>query len=137
MAHNNGHADWPAPAGHNEQPPQQDVRLPVPHPASSAAPVPSFSLAQQKRHKISVLVKVWLFIAELYVRAESLDDAAGAIQEAHKLVESFEAEVAATESSARAFYSKTWGGGNSIDELWADVLSSVSLLYRSPRRRHR
>jgi hypothetical protein len=93
--------------------------------------VPSFSLAQQKRHKVSVLVKVWLFIAELYIRAESLDDAAGAIQEAHKLVESFEAEVAAAESSARAFYLKTWGGGNSVDELWADVLSSVSLLYHS------
>lgn len=126
MAHNSGHADWPAPAGHDEQPPQQDVRLPVPHPASSAGPVLSFSLAQQKRHKVSVLVKVWLFIAELYVRAESLDDAAGAVQEAQKLVESLEAEVGAAESSARAFYSKTWGGGNSVDELWADVLSSVS-----------
>jgi hypothetical protein len=88
--------------------------------------VPSFSLAQQQRHKVSVLVKVWLFIAELYIRAESLDDASGAIQEAHKLVESFEAEVAAVESSARAFYFKTWGGGNSVDELWADILSSVS-----------
>jgi tetratricopeptide (TPR) repeat protein len=137
MAHNNGHADWPAPAGHNEQPPQQDVRLPVPHPASGTAPVPSFSLAQQKRHKVSVLIKVWLFIAELYVRAESLDDAAGAIQEAHKLVESFEAEVAAVESSARAFYSKTWGGGNSVDELWADVLSSVSSPRHSPWRKFR
>jgi tetratricopeptide (TPR) repeat protein len=126
IAHNSGHADWPAPAGHNEQPPQQDVRLPASHSSSSAAPVPSFSLAQQQRHQVSVLVKVWLFIAELYVRAESLDDAAGAIQEAHKLVESFEAKVAAVESSARAFYSKTWGGGNSVDELWADVLSSVS-----------
>jgi hypothetical protein len=86
----------------------------------------SFSLAQQKRHKVSLLVKVWLFMAELYVRAESLDDAAGAIQEAQKLVESLEAEVGAAESSARAFYSKTWGGGNSVDELWADVLSIVS-----------
>jgi hypothetical protein len=134
MAHNNGHADWPAPAGHAEQPPQQDVRLPVPRPGSSTAPMPSFSIAQQKRHKVSVLVKVWLFIAELYIRAESLDDAAGAIQEAHKLVESFEAEVAAAESSARAFFSKTWGGGNSVDELWADVLSSVSLLYCPPKK---
>jgi tetratricopeptide (TPR) repeat protein len=137
MAHNSGHADWPAPAGHAEQPPQQDVRLPVPHPASGTAPVPSFSLAQQKRHKVSVLVKVWLFIAELYIRAESLDDAAGAVQEAHKLVESFEAEVAAAESSARAFYSKTWGGGNSVDELWADVLSSVNLLYHPLKKRSR
>ena len=131
MAHNNGHADWPAPAGHDEQPPHQDVRLPVPHPAAGASPVPSFSQAQQQRHKISVLVKVWLFIAELYIRAESLDDAAGAIQEAYKLVESFEAEVAATESSARAFYSKAWGGGKSVDELWADILSSVSSLRHS------
>jgi tetratricopeptide (TPR) repeat protein len=130
MAHNNGHADWPAPAGHDEQPPQQDVRLPVPHPASGPAPVPSFSLTQQQRHKVSLLIKVWLFIAELYIRVESLDDASGAIQEAHKLVESFEAEVAAVESSARAFYFKIWGGGNSVDELWADILSSVRLLNR-------
>jgi hypothetical protein len=126
MAHNNAHTDWPAPAGHDNQPPQQDVRLPGPHPASGTTPVPSFSLAQQQRHKVSVLVKLWLFIAELYIRAESLDDASGAIQEAHKLVESFEAEVAAVESSARAFYFKTWGGGDSVDELWADILSSVS-----------
>jgi tetratricopeptide (TPR) repeat protein len=126
MAHNNAHTDWPAPAGHDDQPPHQDVRLPGPRPASGTTPVPSFSLAQQQRHKVSVLVKVWLFIAELYIRAESLDDASGAIQEAHKLVESFEAEVAAVESSARAFYFKTWGGGNSVDELWADILSSVS-----------
>jgi tetratricopeptide (TPR) repeat protein len=131
MAHNSGHTEWPAPAGHDNQPPEQDVRLPASHPASSTTPVPSFSSAQQQRHKVSVLVKVWLFIAELYIRAESLDDASGAIQEAHKLVESFEAEVAAIESSARAFYSKTWGGGSSVDELWADILSSVSLLRRS------
>ena len=69
---------------------------------------------------------MWLFIAELYIRAESLDDASGAIQEAHKLVESFELQVAAADSSARAFYFKGWGGGKSVDEMWADVLSSVS-----------
>lgn len=127
VAHNIAPTDWPAPVGHSDRPQEQDVRLPAPHPASSMTPAPSFSVVQQQKHKVSVLVKVWLFIAELYIRAESLDDASGAIHEAHKLVDSFEAEVAAVESSARAFYFKTWGGGQSVDELWADILSSVSL----------
>jgi tetratricopeptide (TPR) repeat protein len=127
IAHSSAHTDWPPPAGHDNQPPQQDVRLPTPHPASTAAPATSFSGIQQQRHKVGLLVKVWLFIAELYIRAESLDDASGAIQEAHKLVESFELQVAAADSSARAFYFKIWGGGKSVDEMWADVLSSVSL----------
>ena len=127
IAHNNAHTDWPPPAGHADQPPQQDVRLPTSHPASTAAPATSFSGIQQQRHKVGLLVKVWLFIAELYIRAESLDDASGAIQEAHKLVESFELQVAAADSSAKAFYFKGWGGGKSVDEMWADVLSSVSL----------
>lgn len=126
MAHNATHGDWPPPAGHESQPPQQDIRLPAPHPASGASPVPSFSLAQQQRHKISLLVDVWLFIAELYIRAESFEDAAGAIEEANKLVESFEAEVGAEDSSAKGFYDKSWGGGKSVDELWADVWSAVS-----------
>jgi len=122
----NSHTDLPSPAGHDNQPPQQDVRLPTSHPASATAPATSFSGIQQQRHKVGLLVKVWLFIAELYIRAESLDDASGAIQEAHKLVESFELQVAAADSSARAFYFKGWGGGKSVDEMWADVLSSVS-----------
>lgn len=126
MAHNAAHDDWPPPAGHEEQPPRQDTRLPAPHPASSSTPVPSFSPALMQRHKVSVLVNVWLFIAELYIRADSLDDASGAIEEAHKLVESFEAEVAAEDSSAKSFYDKGWGGGKSVDELWADVWSLVS-----------
>ena len=126
IAHSNAHTDWPPPAGHDSQPPQQDIRLPTPHPSSTAALATSFSGIQQQRHKVGLLVKVWLFIAELYIRAESLDDASGAIQEAHKLVESFELQVAASDSSARAFYFKGWGGGKSVDEMWADVLSSVS-----------
>lgn len=127
MAHNTTHDDWPPPAGHEEQPPRQDVRLPAPHPASNADPVPSFSLAQQQRHRVSILVDIWLFIAELYIRAESLDDAAGAVEEAHKLVESFEMEVAVEDSSAQSLCLKGWGGGKSVDELWADVWSTVSL----------
>lgn len=127
VAHNATHDDWPPPAGHEEQPPRQDVRLPAPHPACSSTPVPSFSVAQLQRHKVSVLVNIWLFIAELYIRAEAFDDASGAVEEAHKLVESFELEVSAEDSSAKSLYSKGWGGGKSADELWADVWSTVSL----------
>ncbi|KAM0719420.1 hypothetical protein Q7P37_005325 [Cladosporium fusiforme] len=123
IAHNATHDDWPPPAGHEEQPPRQDVRLPAPHPASNSTPAPSLSLVQQKRHKVSILVNIWLFIAELYIRAESFDDASGAVEEAHKLVESFELEVAVEDSSAKSLQYKGWGGGKSTDELWADVWS--------------
>jgi hypothetical protein len=72
------------------------------------------------------LVKIWLFIAGLYVRADLFDDSGSAIDEAYKLVESFEMEVGVEQSSATRFFHKGWAGGKSVDELWADVWASVS-----------
>ncbi|KAK6430643.1 hypothetical protein LTR95_013199 [Oleoguttula sp. CCFEE 5521] len=88
------------------------------------SPSTSYPATQQRRHKMSLLVRVWLFIAELYIRAEGLDDASGAVDEAAKLVEALEADVGAERSSARNFFHKGWGGGAGVDELWADVWST-------------
>ncbi|KAK6439043.1 hypothetical protein LTR95_004758 [Oleoguttula sp. CCFEE 5521] len=94
------------------------------HVVTRGSPSTSYPAAQQRRHKMSLLVRVWLFIADLYMRAEGLDDASGAVDEAAKLVEAFEADVGAERSSARSFFYKGWGGGASVDELWADVWST-------------
>lgn len=127
VSHNAAHDDWPPPPGHQEQPPRQDVRLPAPEPSSSLVPDARPRSAKHRQQQISLLLKIWLFIGGLYLRADLLDDAASAVNEASKLVESFEAEVAAEHSSARRFYEKGWGGGKSVDALWADVESAVSI----------
>jgi cargo-transport protein YPP1 len=126
IAHNETHDAMPPPPGHEEQPPQQDVRLPAPHPASATSPEVRLGSALDRRYRISVLVDVWLFIAGLYLRADLLEDASGGISEAHKLVDSFEVEMAAEGANARRLYEKGWGGGKSVDELWADVWAAVS-----------
>ena len=127
VAHNISYKVQPPPAGHPKQSPQQDVRLPTPYPGVNyTSPEPRFTVLQERRHKISLLVKVWLFISGLYKRAGMFDDAKGAIEEATKLVEGFELEVAQESSSSKAFADQGWGGGKSIEELWGDVWSGVS-----------
>ncbi|KAK3679578.1 hypothetical protein LTR37_021397 [Vermiconidia calcicola] len=121
IAHNAPQDTWPSPAGHSDQPPRQDIRLPAPHPASAASPERRFPSAQERQHRISVLVKVWLFIGGLYLRADLFDDAGDAVNEAFKLVESFEVEFGGKQVSARRLFHKGWAGGKSVDELWADV----------------
>ena len=54
-------------------------------------------------------------------------DAREAVSEALKLVETFEAEVSLEHSTAKALADKGWGGGKSVEELWADVFAAVSL----------
>jgi len=128
IPHNLGGASQPAPMGHSDQPPTQDLRLPAPHPASSAISAPRFPSAQDRRHRISLLVAVWLFVADLYMREELLDDAKGAIDEAEKLAQGFQADLAQEESSARAFNERGWGAGSSVARLWADMWAEVSPL---------
>jgi hypothetical protein len=55
-----------------------------------------------------------------------LDDAQAAVKEAFKLVEVFESEVAQESSTSKAFADKSWGGGKSVEDLWADVYTAVS-----------
>lgn len=52
------------------------------------------------------------------------EDGKQAVAEALKLVESFEMEVAAESSSARALAERGWGGGKSVEELWADAFTA-------------
>lgn len=144
IAHNMSHASEPPPSGHPHQPPKQDLRLPAPFPSPDyISPDPHFSKIQGRRQKVTLLVSIWIFISGLYSRAEMYDDAQEAINEAFKLVQTFEAEVAQESSTSRAFADRGWGGGKSIEELWADVFTMVSrssftritLLTRSPARR--
>ena len=126
MQHNAPHDAWPEPAGHGGQPPEQDLRLPAPHPASNAMPLSHFGSLQERQHMISVLVNVWLFVAGLYIRAEMYEDAGGAVDEALSFVETFEVDKGAEQANARKLFEKGWGGGRSVDELWGDVYSAVS-----------
>lgn len=133
IAHNLSLEEEPPPAGQHEQPPHQDVRLPAPFPGSSDMPYyaalePKFPPLQERRHKISLLVQVWLFIAGLYTRADMYDDAEGAVDEAHKLVQDFEVEVSKRDPSIRAFGERGWGGGKSVEGLWGDVWAEVRFL---------
>lgn len=126
MAHNMSHAS--PPLGHSDQPPRQDIRLPsrIPH-ASFVPPDPHFSKLQERRQKVSLLASIWLFISGLYTRAQMYSDAREAISEALKLVESFESEASLESSTAKALAEKGWGGGKSVEELWADAFTAVSL----------
>ncbi|KAL1304464.1 hypothetical protein AAFC00_003458 [Neodothiora populina] len=120
IPHNMDHHS--APLGHSDQPPGQDLRLPAPHPSSSYTSVPSlFPAAQARRHRMSLLIDIWLFIAGQYARSELYEDAEGAIDEAEKLTEVFLQEFAKEDCSASGFDERGWGGGKSVNRLWADV----------------
>jgi tetratricopeptide (TPR) repeat protein len=127
IAHNMSHTSEPPPVGHVQQPPKQDVRLPAPFPDPYYIPPdPYFSKVQSRRQKISLLVSIWIYISGLYSRADMLNDAKDAVREAFKLVEMLESEVAQESSTSKAFASRGWGGGKSVEELWADVYTAVS-----------
>lgn len=125
IAHNLDHSS--PPLSHDEQPPKQDTRLPsrIPH-ADHIPPDPYFSKIQERRQKVSLLVSIWIFISRLYARARMHHDAREAVTEALKLVETFEAEVCLESSTAKALAEEGWGGGKSVEELWADVFAAVS-----------
>ncbi|KAH7074480.1 filamentation protein-like protein [Paraphoma chrysanthemicola] len=113
------------PLTHENQPPKQDVRLPVPFPHADYVPAdPRFSRLQERRHKVTLLVDIWIFISGLYAGAQMYQDAREAVAEALKLVESFEAEVARDSSTAKSLSEKGWGGGKSVEELWADAFAA-------------
>ncbi|KIX09934.1 uncharacterized protein Z518_01015 [Rhinocladiella mackenziei CBS 650.93] len=124
VPHNlDAHDKIPPPAQHQDQPPEQDVRLPVVDSSTTRTdPGPRFSKSASQRHALSLLVKIWLIIATLYRRANMFDDSREACDEAAKVAMKVEGMVASVESSARAFGDSGWGGrGKSSDELWADV----------------
>lgn len=125
IAHNLPHAS--PPQGHEHQPPRQDTRLPAPLPnVNYIPPDPRFSKLQDRRQKVSLLVDIWIFAAGLYARAQAFEDAREAVTEALKLVETFENELPLEFSTAKALAEKGWGGGKSVEELWADTYNAVS-----------
>ncbi|KAF2841577.1 hypothetical protein M501DRAFT_1014377 [Patellaria atrata CBS 101060] len=120
--HNMDHSANLPPTGHSRQPPKQDVRLPAPFPSTSSSTAdPPFASIDERRHSISLLVQIWIFISGLYMRAVMFEESKAAIDEAFKLVEGFQHEVAQGSSSIAAFADRGWGGGKSVEELWADV----------------
>ncbi|KAJ5602683.1 hypothetical protein N7537_005639 [Penicillium hordei] len=137
MAHNMNHKEQAPPAGHEEQPPKQDIRLPIGHRFDSPTrAVTKFSLVQSQKHALGLLVKIWLVIAGLYRRASLFDDAREACEEASKQAARVEALVASHESSARSFSKRGWGASKSSEELWADVYAEQGLLSQARSNPH-
>ncbi|KAF1957572.1 filamentation protein-like protein [Byssothecium circinans] len=125
VPHNMSPAAEPPPVGHTQQPLKQDLRLPTPLPGQNYIdPDPYFSKIQGRRQKVTMLVSIWNFISGLYSRADMHEDAKDAVKEAFKLTKTFESEVAQESSSSKAFADRGWGGGKSVEELWADVYAA-------------
>ncbi|KAH6622189.1 filamentation protein-like protein [Boeremia exigua] len=119
VAHNLSH-DSP-PQNHEHQPPRQDTRLPD---VNYIPPDPYFSKLQDRRQKVSLLVEIWIFTSKLYTNAQAFEDGKEAVAEALKLVETFENELTLEFSTAKALADKSWGGGKSVEELWADAYTA-------------
>lgn len=95
--------------------------------SSHNTPGPRFPPAQARRHRVGILVKVWLLIAGFYRRAEQYEDAKAATDAACELVEGLEADVLHDPASSIAIDNAGWGIGKCVGELWADVWAEVSL----------
>lgn len=98
----------------------------------SPLPEPHFSPADQSRHILTLLTKIWLLIASLYRRASLPNDAQGALSEATTHVQSIEAAISKREgSSAANFATPGYGAIKSCSELWADVFAEQAALHAS------
>jgi hypothetical protein len=114
---------------HLSDPPQKMPRLSAPFANSHYIPPdPCFPGILIRRHKVTLLVTIWIFISGLYTHAGMYEDAKGAVGEALKLVDTFEAQVAQETSSSSAFSNRGWGGGQSVENLWATAFAAVSHL---------
>ncbi|KAH8598180.1 hypothetical protein B0O99DRAFT_684226 [Bisporella sp. PMI_857] len=100
----------------------QDHRLPQVSPHSlSTSPRMRFPKDQERRRRISTLVKVWLLISSFYRRAAMYEDSKGAIEEAQKLVKILDEDITKDLSGKVSLTDSGWGGGKSVSELWGDV----------------
>lgn len=91
-----------------------------------AAPPVRFPTEQARRHKVGILVKVWLLIAGFYRRAEMYDDAKMAIDAAYELVDSVEADILKDTTGNLHVDEPGWGVGKCVEEMWGDVWAEVS-----------
>lgn len=92
----------------------------------SVNPVTRFPKDQERRLRVSILVKVWLLIAGFYRRAEMYEDAKGAIDEAYKLVDDLEMDAPKDVSSNLLLDNGGLGMHISVEKQWGDVWSEVS-----------
>jgi len=100
------------------------------HPALPSVPEPNYPPAEESRHALTLLTKIWLLISSLYRRASMPIDAQGALAEATTHVQSIETAIAARDgSSALSFSTPGYGNLKSSDELWADILSEQAALH--------
>ena len=97
---------------------------------------PRFSKPEQQWYALTLLNKIWLFIAAFYRRAGMFDDAQGAFDEAFKQAKLIEAAVATRGSSVRKFERAGWGGTRSVEQVWADSYSEMGNLSLAQSRPH-
>ena len=134
VPHNMKGSQKPAPIGHSQQPPEQDVRLPLPVSYRFYSPtgaVTQFPVGQSQKSALGIMVKIWLFIAGLYRRAFLFEDAQEACEEATVEVKRVEAISASHEASARSLTSRGWGGRRSSEELRADIYAEQGFLAKA------
>ncbi|KAL5043948.1 hypothetical protein BDW71DRAFT_186846 [Aspergillus fruticulosus] len=137
IAHNLKHTHLDQPAGHEDQPPEQDIRLPTSYGFESpTGALTKFPHTQAQKHALCILVKIWLLIAGLYRRASSFEDAAEACEEATKHLKRIETLAASQNASARSFRERGWAIPKSSDELWADIYAERGLLSNAQSRPH-
>lgn len=128
IPHNLSNSNLPAPVGHTAvQPSPQDTRLIVPPPGTtSVVNLPRPNQLQSRRFELSHLAKIWNFITGLYIDADLLADAKEASEEARRLVEALEADLAEQDSSVQHFQDPGWSGCPSLEDLWAEVYLKVT-----------
>lgn len=115
------------------RPPPSQTHRPQPIVSPSALaphPEPRYAPADERRHALTLLIKIWVLISSLYRRASMPVDAEGALSEAKTQVQSIETAIVASDgSSAASFSTPGYGGLKSSDELWADVLAEQAALH--------
>ncbi|KFY27240.1 hypothetical protein V493_03623 [Pseudogymnoascus sp. VKM F-4281 (FW-2241)] len=88
-----------------------------------SSPLTRLPPCESQRHRIGMLVRVWLLIAGFYRRAEQYEDAKVSIEAASELVEGLETDILRDDSGQLLVDTREWGVGKSVEELWADVLA--------------
>jgi tetratricopeptide (TPR) repeat protein len=113
---------------------EQAIMLQGTQPAKARRPLfdiitPKFSIIVQERYALTLLSHIWIFISGLYRKANMVDDARSAINEALQLAQKIETFAAANHSSSRSFQLSAVGGAPSSDQIFADAYAELGQLY--------
>lgn len=95
--------------------------------STNILPLIQFPKDKEQMQRTTILIKVWLMIAGFYRRAGMIEDAKGAIEEAQKLVQNLEAELAKEPAGSVGSTTAVWAEKKSIEDLWGDIWSEVSI----------